>query len=127
MPGSEDAIAPFVFLVLPVGPHYARSTPIDASALVADTRVDNAVDQIDEKVHCRQEHSVKEYYSEDHCLILDLHAGNKEFAHTWDVEDLLHKERTGPDRRKNRSDERDDGNESVLQHMFGHNTLLGQS
>src|SRR3954469_16337013 len=64
MSGSAGATAPSVYLVPALRPRYARSTPVSAFASIPDSRVDDAVDQVDEKVHCRQEHTVEQHHRE---------------------------------------------------------------
>src|SRR4051794_19080216 len=127
MPGYLGAIAPCVFLDSAIRPGNARSTPLSALVLVPDSRVDDAIDQIHQEIHCSQKHSVEEHHGQDHRLIFDLHARNKKFAHTRNIENLLDEEGTRPDGSKDWPDQRHHRYECVLEHVLRHYSLISQA
>src|SRR5499433_472931 len=67
---------------------------------VPDPRVEDPVEQVDDKVHDRQERAIGEHNRHDHRIVPAGHRDHEEAAHARDAEDRLDEERAGPDGRE---------------------------
>src|SRR5438094_692449 len=66
-----------------------------AVTLIADPGVERAIGEVDDEVHDREEHAIREHDGHDHRVVAPGHREHEEAAHARHAKDRLEEERTG--------------------------------